>query len=127
MANAVIRPVGRLEILSKHEVERLRDTSQGGLYSALRGCALAVLNSGSSGDDGKSLLEKYPDFDIEIIQEDRGLKLKLINAPDAAFVDGVIIKGIREHLFAVLRDIAYVHNEIVTEASHDSESTSTLR
>ena len=120
--SATIRPTGRLEILSKQEVERLRDTSKGGLYSILRGCSLAVLNSGNSGDDGKSLLEKHPNFDIEIFQEDRGLKLKLHHAPDAAFVDGYIIKGIQEHLFAVVRDIAYIHNEI-SSSSDDSEAT----
>lgn len=121
--STTIRPTGRLEILSKQEVERLRDTSKGGLYSILRGCALAVLNSGNSGDDGKSLLEKHPHFDIEIIQEDRGLKLKLHDAPAAAFVDGHIIKGIQEHLFAVVRDIAYIHNEIRSNHDDDSEAT----
>ena len=30
----------------------------------------------------------------------------------SAFVDGELIQGIKEHLFSVLRDIIYVHNEI---------------
>lgn len=126
MVSAVIRPVGRLEILSQQEAERLRDSSKGGLYTLLRSCILAVLNSGSDFDDGKTLLEKHKDFAIEFIQEDRGLKLKLINAPDPAFVDGEIIKGIREHIFAVLRDIVYVHNEIAIRHPETPQATTDL-
>jgi hypothetical protein len=51
-------------VLSKAEVAKLLDTSQGGLYQIFRKCALAVLNSGSSIDDGKELLERYKDFEI---------------------------------------------------------------
>ena len=53
-------------------VAKLLDTSQGGLYSVFRKCALAVLNCGSSIDDGKELLERYSSFDISIIQRERG-------------------------------------------------------
>jgi pyrimidine/purine-5'-nucleotide nucleosidase len=112
VVNAQIAPEGRLEILSKQEVSKLLDSSQGGLYQTFRNCALAVLNCGSSIDDGKELLERYADFSIRVIQEQRGFKLELINAPAQAFVDGNMIKGINEHLFAVVRDIIYVNNEI---------------
>lgn len=115
MANTLsttISPEGSLEILSKHEVNRLHDTSRSGLHSVLRSCALAVLSSSKPSDSGLALLEAYPDFDIEVHQQDRGVRLKLTSAPAEAFVDGQMIRGIREHLSSVLRDIVYVYNEI---------------
>jgi predicted Rossmann-fold nucleotide-binding protein len=110
--DTLISPEGRLEVLSKTEVAKLLDTSQGGLYQVFRNCALAVLNCGSSIDDGKELLERYSSFDISIIQRERGIKLDIRGAPAIAFVDGKMIKGIHEHLFAVLRDIVYVNFEV---------------
>lgn len=107
-----ISPEGRLEILSKAEVAKLLDTSQGGLYNIFRNCSLAVLNCGNPLDDGKELLERYKSFDISIIQRERGIKLDIKGAPANAFVDGKMIKGIHEHLFAVLRDVIYVSDEI---------------
>src|SRR3569832_35797 len=53
VVDTLISPEGRLEVLSKAEVAKLLDTSQGGLYQLFRKCALAVLNSGSDIDDGK--------------------------------------------------------------------------
>ncbi|HBI70876.1 MAG TPA: LOG family protein, partial [Massilia sp.] len=103
VVDTLISPEGRLEVLSKAEVAKLLDTSQGGLYSVFRKCALAVLNCGSSIDDGKELLERYSSFDISILQRERGIKLDIRGAPAIAFVDGKMIKGIHEHLFAVLR------------------------
>jgi len=107
-----ISPEGRLDILSKSEVAKLLDTSQGGLYSIFRNCSLAVLNCGNGLDDGKELLERYKAFEISIIQRERGIKLDIKSAPPNAFVDGKMIKGIHEHLFAVLRDVIYVNDEI---------------
>ncbi|MEQ1621983.1 MAG: nucleotide 5'-monophosphate nucleosidase PpnN [Methylococcales bacterium] len=107
-----ITPEGRLDVLSKLEVNNLLDNSQGGLYQLFRNCSLAVLNCGSDMDDGKELLDRYPDFEIRVIQEQRGIKLDLKSAPEHAFVDGRMIRGISEHLFAVLRDIIFVSDEI---------------
>ena len=39
------------------------------------------------------------------------------NAPASAFVDGRMIRGIQEHLFAVLRDILYIHGEVYEHGS----------
>ncbi len=117
--DALISPEGKLEVLSQLEVAKLLDTSQGGLYKAFRNCSLAVLNCGSSLDDGKELLERYQSFDIRVIQEERGIKLDVKGAPAVAFVDGKIIKGISEHLFAVLRDIVYVSDEIDNNPNMD--------
>src|SRR6478735_4703735 len=107
VTDAQISPEGRLEVLSKSEVAKLLDTSQSGLYSLFRNCSLAVLNCGNAMDDGKELLERYKDFDISIVQRERGIKLEVRGAPATAFVDGKMIKGIQEHLFAVLRDVIY--------------------
>jgi hypothetical protein len=107
-----IAPEGRLEVLSKMEVNKLRDTSKGGLHNIFRNCALAVLNTGSGIDDGKELLERYQSFDIDIIQRERGIKVDIKGAPVSAFVDGQMIKGIHDHVFAVLRDVVFVNDEI---------------
>jgi predicted Rossmann-fold nucleotide-binding protein len=114
-----ISPEGRLEVLSKAEVNKLRDNSQGGLYKIFRNCSLAVLNCGNDLDDGKELLERYKSFDISIIQRERGIKLDIKGAPAIAFVEDKMIKGIREHLFAVLRDIIFVSDEITDNPKFD--------
>ena len=119
VVDTLISPEGRLEVLSKAEVNKLLDTSQGGLYQIFRSCALAVLNCGSSIDDGKELLERYKSFDISIVQRERGIKLDIKGAPAIAFVDGKMIKGIHEHLFAVLRDIVFVSNEVTDNPKFD--------
>ena len=36
-----------------------------------------------------------------VVQQPRGLRLELFNAPPQSFVDGKMIRGINEHLFAV--------------------------
>ena len=118
-----IAPEGRLEVLSKAEVARLWDTSHSGLYQLFRNCALAVLNCGSGLDDGKELLERYKSFDISIIQRERGIKLFVKGAPASAFVDGVMIKGIQEHLFAVLRDILFIDGEVLKNSQIDLNTT----
>jgi len=111
--NARISPVAGMDVLSRDEVTRLRDASQGGLHTLLQRCALAVLVSGKTvGDDPRSIFERYPDFDIQVLQQDRGVKLELKNAPARAFVEGRIIRGINELLFAVVRDIAYVATQM---------------
>src|SRR5215475_12439378 len=94
--SARIAPVAGMDVLSREEVSRLRDASRGGLHGLLRRCALAVLTSGSVNDDARSMLERYPDFDIQVLQQDRGVKLELTNAPAGAFVDDKIIRGINE-------------------------------
>jgi pyrimidine/purine-5'-nucleotide nucleosidase len=121
--DAQISPEGRLDILSKAEVTKLLDTSQGGLYEIFRNCSLAVLNCGNALDDGKELLERYKSFDISVIQRERGIKLDIKGAPARAFVDGKMIKGIHEHLFAVLRDVVYVSDEISDNPKFDLTSS----
>lgn len=110
--NARIAPHEGMDLLSRREVARLRDASEGGLHGILRQCALAVLTQGAPHDDARALLELHPDFDIQILQQDRGLKLELTNAPAGAFVDGRIIAGVNALLFAVVRDIVFVATQI---------------
>ena len=117
-----VMPEGSLEVLSRQEVERLRHTGAGSLHPLLRRCALAVLNWGSETDSAVEMLEKHADFDLRIVQQDHGVTLALSNAPASAFVDGQMIRGIRELLFAVLRDIVFINNELVTHTMHQSDS-----
>jgi predicted Rossmann-fold nucleotide-binding protein len=105
-----VTPEENLNVLSQAEMSKLLSTSQGGLYDLFRRCSLAVLNCGSDIDDPKQILEQYQDFDIRVIQQERGIKLALTNAPASAFVDGTMIRGIKNHLFSVLRDTVYVNN-----------------
>lgn len=85
---------------------------------------LAVLNSGSYSDDARALFEHYRDFSVGFLQEDRGLKVSLRNAPGVAFVDGKMIRGVRELLFAVLRDLVYARNEVLDSGRFDLASGS---
>lgn len=110
--NASISPIGGLDILSRNEVARLRGASDSILHALLRRCALAVLTSGNVSDDPRASLEQYPDFDIQVLQQDRGIKIELSHAPAQAFVDGHLIRGINELLVAVVRDIVYVATQL---------------
>jgi predicted Rossmann-fold nucleotide-binding protein len=118
-----VMPEGSLEVLSQHEVDRLRSVGEGNQRDVLRRCALAVLNVGSRTDDAREVLDKYADFDIRIIQQERGIKLSLRNAPPDAFVQGEMIRGIRELLFAVVRDIAFVSGEVAIARRLDFDSS----
>ena len=107
--DARIAPEGSLQILSRFEVSQLGDAGAGGLYDLWRKCSLAVLNSGAEEDDVTKILRRNRNFDLSIVQLEGGIALELRNAPESAFVDGQMIRGIREHLFAVLRDLLYTH------------------
>ena len=117
--DARVGPRGSLENLSQDEIDKLLDSSQGGLYALFRQCALAVLNSGADTDDAKEIFDRHRDFEIQIVRHAWGIKLAVHNAPAAAFVDGEMIIGIKEHLFAVLRDIVYISNEIMASGRFD--------
>ena len=111
--DADVWPEGSLEVLSQVESEQLRSQGEGGLYPLIRRCILAVLNSGAETDDAREVLRKFKDFEVGFIQQDRGLKVSIRGAPSSAFVDGTMIRGIREQVFAVLRDIVFTSYEIV--------------
>ena len=108
VAEASVVPEGSLAVLSQVEVNDLCALERSDVYGTFRSCALAALTSGIESDSARELLENYSDFDVSFIQSDRGLRLLLKNAPAHAFVDGRIIRGIRELLFAVVRDLLFV-------------------
>lgn len=112
MVDALIVPKGQLDILSKREIEDLQASSNNSFRTLFRNCALAVLSTGVDSDDGHALLAAHADFEIEVMSSVRGVKLKVSNAPENAFVGGEIISGIRSHLFAVLRDIVFLKDQV---------------
>jgi predicted Rossmann-fold nucleotide-binding protein len=124
--DARVGPRGSLENLSQAEIGKLLDSGQGGLYRLFRQCALAVLNSGGTDtDNAKEIFDRYRDFEIKIVRHAWGIKLEMHNAPATAFVDGQMIRGIKEHLFAVLRDVVFISNEIIDSGRFDlTESAS---
>jgi predicted Rossmann-fold nucleotide-binding protein len=126
MVDARVAPKGSLELLSQEEIAKLLDSGQGGLYPLFRKCALAVLSSGSELDDPRSIFERHKDFDLRIVRRAWGIKLEIKNAPAAAFVDGVMIRGLKDHLFAVLRDVVFISNEIMESGRFDLASSSNI-
>lgn len=118
LVDARVSPLGSLENLSQREVEQLLN-SQSGVYDLFRRCALAVLASGLESDDVRAIFDRYKEFDIRLSRQAWGVKLEVKNAPSGAFVDGQMIRGIKEHLFAVLRDIIYIHDGILRSGRFD--------
>jgi len=124
--DARVGPRGSLENLSQNEIDKLLDSGQGGLYPLFRRCALAVLNSGAPTDNSKEVFDRYRDFEIRIVRHPWGVKLQMQNAPAAAFVDGQMIRGIKEHLFAVLRDVVFISNEIIASGRFDLTDSASI-
>jgi len=124
--DARVGPRGSLENLSQAEISKLLDSGQGGLYPLFRKCALAVLNSGADTDNAKEIFDRYRDFEVEIVRQAWGIKLEIHNAPPSAFVDGQMIRGIKEHLFAVLRDVVFISNEILDSGRFDLTDSSSI-
>lgn len=113
LVNARVNPSAGMEVLSRSEIAALLDATQdNSLAQTFRRCALAVLTTGAHSDDAKTTLNRYQDFEIKVLQQDRGIKLELRNAPPQAFVDGEIVRGTRELLYAVLRDVVYFGHEL---------------
>ena len=121
--DALIAPQDSLEILSRAETNQLRDAGEGSLYDLWRQCSLAVLNSGSPDDDVRQLLRRYQSFRIAVVQYEGGIAIELKNAPDVAFVGNQMIRGIREHLFAVLRDLLFAHDDVLHNPRFDLASS----
>ena len=119
-----INPVGSMALLSQIEVNQLQESVSSEIYQLFRNCSLAVLNSGSHTDSSKEILEKYKDFKINVLHQERGVKIELENPPEEAFIDGELIKGIQEHLFSVLRDLLYVDKriEVIRKKEEDNSS-----
>jgi predicted Rossmann-fold nucleotide-binding protein len=119
LVDARVSPLGSLENLSQREVEQLLHSGQGSVFQLFRRCALAVLASGLESDDVRAIFERYKGFEIRLSRQAWGVKLEVKNAPPGAFVDGQMIRGIKEQLFAVLRDIIYIHDAVLHSGRFD--------
>jgi len=118
-----LNPVGNMKLLSQVEVDELQQSATSDLYNLYRNCSLAVLNAGSHTDDAEEIYQQYTDFQIQVLRRERGIKLDLQNPPVHAFVDGTIIKGIQEHLSAVLRDILFTNTKYKNISNDSNEIT----
>ncbi len=124
-----------LESLSPFEIDALFETSREDARQMLKRCVLAVLNSGEETDDVKSMLARHENFSIEVIKTAGGIELELTNAPLNAFVvytQGVgkrlvsvpkLIEGLRQHMFAVIRDLVFMKSEIERTGKFDLNSS----
>lgn len=106
-----VSPRGSMDQLSQLEVDRVKQSAKSELYQLFRNCSLAVLASGIQGDNAEGLFKQFSNYNINVLRRERGIKIELVNPPEEAFVDGKIIAGIQEHLFAVLRDIVYLSDK----------------
>lgn len=111
MKKVQLNPVGWMSQLSQAEVSRLQDATDSELFTMFRNCCLAVLNSGVDEDNFEALFAPYENFEIKLIRRERGVKIELVNPPEVAFVDENLVRGVHEHLFAVLRDLLYMGNK----------------
>lgn len=112
-----LNPLGSMDLLSQLEVDKLKHNTEQATFQLFRNCCLAVLNVGSHTDSSTEIYEQYQDFRVNLLSRERGIKIELFNPPADAFVDGNIIKGIHEHLFAVLRDILFYHSRLQHQKS----------
>ncbi|MEM9620996.1 MAG: nucleotide 5'-monophosphate nucleosidase PpnN [Pseudomonadota bacterium] len=119
-----VSPRGNLELLSQREVEALTHGARHQhLQAMFRNCALAVLNTGNETDNAAAIFDAYEDFSIQVVKRTRGLQLSIKNAPASALVDNRMVEGIRQHLFAVLRDIIYIGTDIEDPSRYDLSSS----
>lgn len=123
LINASISPDPRMGMFSHAETQQLTDETGGRLAEIFRLCSLAVLNCGEKVDNAKAILEQYSEFQIKVVPQSGGVRLDLLHAPENAFVDSQMIQGIREHLFAVLRDVVFVNSEIIHSRRFDLSSS----
>ncbi len=123
-----------LESLSPREIDALFEKSKEGVSSMLKRCVLAVLNSGEESDDVKSMLNRYKDFSVKVDKTAGGIELELRNVPLTAFViyeqriNGSfvlvpkMVEGLRQHVFAVIRDLLFISSEIDRTEKFDLSS-----
>ena len=102
---ARVAPRKSWESLSRLEIEALLCLQKKEVFGVFKRSAFAVLISEIEETDLEELEERYHQFDIRIKLRSNSIELELKNAPSTAFVDGKMIAGIEEHLFAVVRDV----------------------
>lgn len=101
-----------LELLTNDEISQINLDNDGEIGLLLRKCILAVLHSGEATDEIGYVKQQIDQFKVEILQRDKGLKLKIHKAPKSAFVDEDMIQGLKEQVFSVLRDIVFLKQEL---------------
>ncbi len=123
-----------LESLSPFEIDALFEQSRDAARTMLKRCVLAVLNSGEETDDVKSIMARHANFSIDVIKTAGGIELELKNAPLKAFVVYAqpvgkrivdvpkMIEGLRQHVFAVIRDLVFIKSEIERTGKFDLKS-----
>lgn len=109
-----VRPLRTLNLLSQEEIRRLSNPGED-LHRLFRDCALAILNTDSHEDDAEEIFNKFADFDIRLIPQERGILLQIDNAPAQSFVGDTLIRGIQDHLSSALRDIVYTDFKILSQ------------
>lgn len=122
--HAIVNPVKSLTLLSKADIDGLTST-RSDLFARFRHCALAVLNTDSERDDAAEIEADFSDFDIRVLPQPRGLALEIFNSPAQSFVDGKMLRGIQEHLFAALRDIVYTDYKITSAQAEPPSASET--
>ncbi|MBU3003604.1 nucleotide 5'-monophosphate nucleosidase PpnN [Paraglaciecola arctica] len=108
MQKIQLNPLGSMSQLSQLEVNLLSESKDSDLYRLFRNCCLAVLYSGAEIDNSDDIFAPHQDFEVNLIIRERGVKVELVNPPAHAFVDKVLIKGVHEHIFSVLRDLLHM-------------------
>ncbi len=106
-----LNPVGWMSQLSQLEMNLLEQSTTDDLHEVFRNCCLAVLNAGIEQDDSEALFDRYRDFSVRLVRRERGVKIELTNPPEGTFVNGKLITGVHEQLFAVLRDMLYMSSK----------------
>ena len=112
--DARVGPRGSLENLSQAEIDKLLDT---GARAAPSRCSATARwrcsIPAATATTPRKCFERYRASTCRSCAMPGASSCRSRNAPAAAFVDGQMIRGIKEHLFAVLRDVVYTANEIV--------------
>ena len=112
-----------LELLTNDEIARLSEHSKGGDHELFKKCVLAVLNSTQITDEISYHKEQLKNFDVTVVPLNKGVKLKIKNAPTTALVDGFMIQGLKEQVFSVLRDIVFLKQELESNSRIDFNSS----
>ncbi len=101
-----------LQFLSQTEVVELLENKikKHDFFDLFKNCALAVLHCGKK--KRGEMIKNDQNFEIDILQQVKGIQLKLSNIPKEALVDNLLIEGVKEFLFSVLRDLFYFYSKL---------------
>jgi hypothetical protein len=115
--NASVSPKGSLETLSQREVQQLSEVGPAASTPCSASAPWPSSTPARMSTTPRPSSTPTSDFEVRIHQQDRGVRLELLNAPADAFVDGEMIASTREMLFSALRDIVYTETNWTASAS----------